>query len=152
MGGCQLRYWACGMLTKKWVSVACAVTLFGIAVPAGAAECDPSNYWCSAEIGGGGRSGGGERVCRAGERVVSCSGAFGDWIDAFQMWCAPKVPQPARSDPVWESHTDGVIHVCRRPQGAGVADSGWTVDLWLPKGAEQSVPDPKDLAQRKVSL
>src|SRR3954465_10732555 len=44
--------------------------------------------------------------------VVPCSGPEGVWIQADECYAKALDPQPAKSDPRWQGHTDGELYQC----------------------------------------
>ena len=44
--------------------------------------------------------------------VVPCSGPEGVWIQADECYAKALDPQPAKTDPRWQGHTDGELYQC----------------------------------------
>ena len=68
-----------------------------------------------------------------------------------QCYAKALSPQPPKSDPAWEGHTDGVVYECwRAVLGPGGAISQW---FWAasPPGVG-APPDPQVLARRAIAV
>jgi hypothetical protein len=67
------------------------------------------------------------------------------WIQADQCYAKPADPQPAKSDPAWQGHTDGVLYQCAW-QGAPFVTPRL---IWF--GTAPSPPvDPEELVLRGI--
>ena len=44
--------------------------------------------------------------------TVPCSGPEGVWIQSDECYAKALDPQPAKSDPRWQGHTDGQLYQC----------------------------------------
>ena len=82
--------------------------------------------------------------CRARRRRVGgCS--------REQCYAKAASPQPAKSDPVWQGHTDGAIYDCYRPvlgPGGFIVSQFWSAS---PPGVG-APPDPAQLARQAIAV
>jgi hypothetical protein len=64
-------------------------------------------------------------------------------------------PQPSKSNPVWEGHTDGAIYVCLRgiaAGGGGGISAPVEIQFWAePPPVAPPPPDPEDLARQAIA-
>jgi hypothetical protein len=69
--------------------------------------------------------------CWFGDEAVDCQHPdFGSWNAGDGCWYKPESPQPPKSDPVWQGHTDGVIYQAScMPFSPGTSAGGW---VWRP--------------------
>ena len=83
-------------------------------------------------------------------KEVPCSNDAGWWVPSRQCYAKALSPLPAKSDPAWEGHRDGVVYECWRAVFGGAAISQW---FWAasPPGVG-APPDPRVLAQRAVAV
>lgn len=60
----------------------------------------------------------------AGEQIACTDPTMGYWYSALGCYLRVESPQPPKSSPLWQSHTDGVIYRCTTwpPVATGVAD------------------------------
>lgn len=100
--------------------------------------------------GGGGTSSGGERTCSYGGREIPCTSPFGTWSGVAQGWCRAMDPQPPLTDPAWQSHSDGAVYSCVRPNGSLVPDPGMTFSRWLPAPPTAVTQAEAEAAARRV--
>lgn len=89
----------------------------------------------------------GEEVpCRDGDSWWSTALGFGCYVKLSQ-------PQPPKTDPVWEGHTNGAIYVCYSPL---VARNGGAplITLWsaTPPAGPTAPPDPAALARKAIAV
>lgn len=94
-------------------------------------------------------------VCRftlgTAPREVPCSTAQGWWVQSQQCYAKAASPQPAKSDPVWQGHTDGAIYDCYHPAlgpGGFIVSQFWSAS---PPGVG-APPDPAQLARRAIAV
>lgn len=64
-------------------------------------------------------SAGGSPVCRFDGAVIPCSSGGSWWSASNSCYVSAADPQPAKSDPVWQGHTDGTVYDCRLPDDVG---------------------------------
>ncbi|MEV6270736.1 hypothetical protein AB0L64_26480 [Kribbella sp. NPDC051936] len=87
-----------------------------------------------------------ERVCMDGGAARSCTSNLGNWSNSQQCYLARLEPQPPKSDPSWQGHTDGAIWNCVREQGTRFV-TRW---VWLPGRPDTVVVDPVTLVYQAV--
>ncbi|MGL5827188.1 MAG: hypothetical protein ACRCYU_20580 [Nocardioides sp.] len=74
------------------------------------------------------------------------------WSNSWNCYVALIDPQPPKTDPVWQGHTDGAIYGCVYPWGFGGFPAA--VQMWSatpPPGVIQP-PDPLVLARRALAM
>lgn len=82
-------------------------------------------------------------------KQIPCREGDSWWSDSQLCYVSVQQPQPPKSDPVWEGHTDGTIYFCRNPFIIGTT----SVSFWAATrpGGPAAPPDPRDLAQRAIA-
>ena len=88
-----------------------------------------------------------ERLCMDGGAARACTSGLGNWSNSQQCYLRILDPQPARSDPVWQGHTDGAIWICVREQGVRFV-TRW---IWLPGRPDTVVVDPETLVYEAIA-
>ncbi len=91
--------------------------------------------------GGGGGGGGGGGAGDGGFLILTVNGQR-------CIYQGPTSPQPPKSEPVWEGHTDGAIFDCWVKVPGEFAGS-YSLPFWA-KTPPAAPPDPRDLADRAV--
>jgi hypothetical protein len=141
-----------------------APTAFGDDPPAG---CDPTSGDCETnpttpgKPGGGGDNkpdkpgkpgGGGPKECKlASGEVVPCHDPRLGWFDRItDCYHKPLEPQPPKSDPIWEGHTDGAIYETTCLGGAGGTNGGVGWRATPPPGFGGPTITPGELAQQML--
>lgn len=83
--------------------------------------CSEANV--SVEVGSDGSatsvSAKGKPVCRFDGKVIPCSDGGASWSSGHGCYVKLSDPQPAKSEAVWQGHTDGAVYECRLPDGVG---------------------------------
>ena len=87
-----------------------------------------------------------EKVCMDGGAARSCTSNLGNWSNSQQCYLGRLEPQPPKSDPVWQGHTDGAIWNCVREQGTRFV-TRW---IWLPGRPDTVVVDPVTLVYEAI--
>ncbi|NIK60925.1 hypothetical protein [Kribbella shirazensis] len=87
-----------------------------------------------------------ESVCFDGGAARSCTSDPGNWSNSHQCYLQRLSPQPPKSDPSWQGHTDGAIWSCVREQGIRFV-TRW---IWLPGRPDTVVIDPVTLAYQAI--
>jgi len=88
-----------------------------------------------------------ERVCHDGGAARSCTSDLGNWSNSQQCYLKRLSPQPPKSDPSWQGHTDGAIWICVREQGTRFV-TRW---IWLPGRPDTVVVDPLTLVYEAIA-
>jgi hypothetical protein len=90
----------------------------------------------------------GAAVCTAAGAPVPCHDGNAWWAQSLQCYVSVVSPQPPKTNPVWEGHTDGAIYSCvflpLLPGTGGI----WFWAATPPAGF--GAPNPVDLAQRAL--
>jgi hypothetical protein len=98
---------------------------------------------------------GGEEVkphCELRGAAVSCiDEEFGNWSNGQGCYLKFESPQPAKSDPRWNGHTDGSIWACVREQGYDQGRHLVSKWVWLPGPPDTVVADPLTLAYEAIA-
>jgi len=115
---------------------------------------DPGDQGGTRPSGGGGQNGGAApKVCRdANGDVLPCRDGASWWSNSWGCYVKPLTPQPPKSDPRWNGHTDGAIYECYDPLVAGTGGTPITY-RWsaTPPGGPAAPPDPRVLAQSAIA-
>jgi hypothetical protein len=88
-------------------------------------------------------SGSGSQQCTDNGKTVPCTrGRLGTWDSGLDCYLALMVPQPPKSNPIWQGQKTGAIYLCTvwPPRSTG------TTELWL--ATPPAGPDPRTLALR----
>ncbi|MGW6195217.1 hypothetical protein ACWF0M_03625 [Kribbella sp. NPDC055110] len=87
-----------------------------------------------------------ERVCMDGGASRACTSRLGNWSNSQQCYLRRLSPQPPKSDPSWQGHTDGAIWICVHEQGIRFV-TRW---IWLPGRPDTVVVDPVTLVYEAI--
>jgi hypothetical protein len=87
-----------------------------------------------------------ETVCMDGGAARACTSDLGNWSNSHQCYLGKLEPQPPKSDPSWQGHTDGAIWTCVREQGIRFV-TRW---IWLPGRPDTVVVDPVTLVYQAI--
>lgn len=83
-------------------------------------------------------------------KEIPCRDGDSWWSDAELCYVSVQQPQPPKSDPVWEGHTDGTIYFCRNPFIIGTTSASfWSAAR---PGGPAAPPDPQELAQQAIAV
>jgi hypothetical protein len=83
----------------------------------------------------------GEVPCRVGDAW---------WNNDLDCYVSLQQPQPPKSSPIWQGHTDGAIYNCSDPGNGGTG--GTTFWSATRPGGPAAPPDPRDLAQQAIAV
>ncbi|TDW94582.1 hypothetical protein EV137_1899 [Kribbella pratensis] len=87
-----------------------------------------------------------ERICMDGGAARACTSNLGNWSNGQQCYLRRLQPQPPKSDPSWQGHTDGAVWICVREQGNRFV-TRW---IWLPGRPDTVVVDPVTLVYEAI--
>jgi hypothetical protein len=87
-----------------------------------------------------------ERVCMDGGASRSCTSDLGNWSNSQQCYLKRLDPQPPKSDPSWQGHTDGAVWICVRERDTRFV-TRW---IWLPGRPDTVVVDPVTLVYEAI--
>jgi len=157
-------------MLRRLVGLLSAVVLGGILIapPASAdaptcVKYNPKTGQCVITVPGGGNGGGGDN---GGNDDGGGAGGGGNddgtvtnpVIVVDGQKCIPAGladPQPPKSDPVWEGHTDGAIYTCvvgPAAGGGGGISAPITIRYWAATApVAPPPPDPEDLARQAIA-
>ncbi|RZT27162.1 hypothetical protein EV649_0916 [Kribbella sp. VKM Ac-2569] len=88
-----------------------------------------------------------ERICLQGGAAHTCTSVLGNWSNSRQCYLRRLDPQPPRSDPAWQGHTDGAIWTCVSEYD----DRFVTKWVWIPGKPDTVVVDPVTLVYEAIA-
>ncbi|WP_327633415.1 hypothetical protein OHB24_25830 [Kribbella sp. NBC_00482] len=88
-----------------------------------------------------------ERICLQGGAARTCTSNLGNWSNSRQCYLRRLQPQPPRSDPAWQGHTDGAIWNCVSEYD----DHFVTKWVWIPGTPDTVVVDPVTLVYEAIA-
>ncbi len=90
-------------------------------------------------------------VSKFSGKEVPCKGGPYDgwWSNDLSCYVSAQQPQPPKSDPIWQGHSDGAVYWCYNPDIIGTPAS----PLWSanPPAGPVAPPDPRQLAQQATA-
>lgn len=93
-----------GQFYDRW-NQTCVISITSPTTPGGAAP--------NTQPGGAADSGGAVSACSFSGRAIPCEMGGGYWSSEHLCYVGLSDPQPPKSDPFWQGHTDGAIYKCQ---------------------------------------